>query len=107
MLILEATGTFDPQSIQSLLKSDETFECIPYAALGDFSLRIHIQKDSLRADEILDGLEAQGYAVVGYRWKKEVREVATPRPAFKPEVQSAPEPWYTRLFGARKRPLTH
>ncbi|GEM46732.1 hypothetical protein [Deinococcus cellulosilyticus] len=103
MLILEVTGTFESQAIQRLLKSDERFEHFPYAALGDFSLRFHIEKDDARAGELLTGLESQGYEVIGYRWKREVPAAPAPRAFVNVEPVHAPEPWYARLFPARKR----
>lgn len=108
MLILEVTGTFDPQAIQSLLKSDERIEHFPYAVLGDFSLRIHMDKDTVRAAELLQGLEKQGYGVIGYRWKREVPATpSAPRVSVNVEPVHAPEPWYARLFPARKRTATN
>ena len=70
MLLLEVAGRTQNASLLEVFGSQETFQVVPYAVLGDFTLKVQLEAAcNGRGEQIRGALEGLGLQVLGYRWK--------------------------------------
>jgi|GEM_PF-1961129 len=70
MLLLEMTGQAPKVALLEVFRSSESVQVVPYAVLGDFTLKVQLESVCKgRAEQIQGSLEGLGLQVLGYRWK--------------------------------------
>ncbi len=69
MLLLEVAGKTQNAALLEVFTLNEPFQLVPYAVLGDFTLRVQLEgKCPERGAQIRGSLEGLGLQVLGYRW---------------------------------------
>ena len=72
MLLLEIQGSLRPQQLSDIFQSSENVQLIPFATLGDSSLKIQLERGcETRFAQIRSDLGGLGVQILGYRWKEE------------------------------------
>jgi len=70
MLLLEVAGQTQNAPLLEVFRPTESVQVVPYAVLGDFTLKVQLKSVCKeRAEQIQGLLEGLGLQVLGYRWK--------------------------------------
>jgi hypothetical protein len=101
MLLLEIQGSLRPEHLSQIFQSSESVQLIPFATLGDSSLKIQLERDcETRFAQIRSALGALGVQILGYRWKEEVSVCVTQSQTQVAKVPSSRVGWGARLSKA-------